>query len=91
MKASINIMKKRSFKKTFMGMARLLAVLFAQAVSGPALAQTFTPLVEDSIDFVITGTTPAKTDSVAWFLVAPYRQCLVPRVPVVDGRFRIAG
>lgn len=91
MKASNNVKKKRSFKKTFMGMVKLLSVLLFAAVSGPALAQTFTPVVEDSIDFVITGTTPAKTDSVAWFLVAPYRQCLVPRVPVVDGRFRVAG
>lgn len=53
--------------------------------------QTFTPIVEDSIDFVITGTTTVKTDSVVWFLVAPYRQCLVPRVPVEDGHFRISG
>lgn len=54
-------------------------------------AQTFTPVVVDSVDFVITGTTPSTHDSVAWFLVAPYRQCLVPRVPIENGRFCVKG
>ena len=73
------------------GWVRLLLVLLVATLSQPLSAQPFTPVVEDSIDFVITGTTPAETDSVAWFLVAPYRQCLVPRVPVKDGRFRLEG
>ncbi len=45
--------------------------------------------MEDSIDFVITGITPTNHDSVTWFLVAPHRQCLVPQIPLVDGRFTI--
>ena len=65
----------------------ITALLTLVAVAGQA--QEFTPVVEDSIDFVITGTTPTDHDSVTWFLVAPYRQCLVPKIPLVDGRFTI--
>ena len=53
--------------------------------------QTFTPVQEDSINFVITGTTISPHDSVAWFQCAPMGCGGVVKVPLVDGTFRIAG
>lgn len=50
--------------------------------------QTFTPVVEDSIDFVITGKTTAQTDSVAWFKVAPFGGGTM-KVPLTGGQFRV--
>ena len=45
----------------------ITALLALVAMAGQA--QTFTPIVEDSIDFVITGTTTSSHDSVAMFHV----------------------
>ena len=69
---------------------RFILLLLA-LISTAVRAQTFTPAVGDSIDFVITGTTPTTEDSVAWFLVAPYRRNLDDIIPLVDGRFTIKG
>ena len=52
-------------------------------------AQTFTPVVEDSIDFVITGTTTSNNDSVATFPCAPHGQSV--KFPIQDGRFTVTG
>ncbi len=51
--------------------------------------QTFTPIVEDSIDFVITGTTTSQYDSLGVFPCAPHGQHV--GYPVVDGRFKVTG
>ena len=52
-------------------------------------SQTFTPIVEDSIDFVITGTTTSQYDSLGVFPCAPHGQHV--GYPVVDGRFKVTG
>ena len=72
-------------------MRSFISIIVFALFSISGQAQTFAPVVEDSVDFVITGTTPSTHDSVAWFLVAPYRQCLVPRVPIENGRFCVKG
>lgn len=51
--------------------------------------QTFTPIVEDSVDFVITGTTTSPYDSLVVFPCAPHG--LRVEYPVVDGQFRVTG
>ena len=51
--------------------------------------QTFTPVVEDSIDFVITGTTTTEDDSITWWPCAPWGSDRF--VPVANGQFRIEG
>ena len=51
----------------------IITILLA-LVAMAGQAQTFTPIVEDSINFVITGTTNAKVDSVTWWQCAPYPQ-----------------
>ena len=49
----------------------IITILFALvAIAG--YGQSFTPIVEDSIDFVITGTTTSTNDSVCAFPCAPY-------------------
>ncbi|MBR4131260.1 MAG: DUF4369 domain-containing protein [Bacteroidaceae bacterium] len=52
-------------------------------------AQTFPPAMEDTIDFVITGTTPGTDDNV---LVMPYA---LPyegeNFPIKDGQFKVTG
>ena len=67
----------------------ITALLALVAMTGQG--QTFTPVVEDSIDFVITGTTTSSHDSVAWFQCAPMGCGGVVKVPLVDGAFRIVG
>ena len=51
----------------------IITILLA-VVAMAGQAQTFTPVVEDSIDFVITGTTTSNNDSVATFPCAPHGQ-----------------
>ena len=51
--------------------------------------QTFTPIVADSVDFVITGTTTSTNDSVSAFPCAPIGQRV--KFPIQDGRFTITG
>ena len=63
----------------------VLLALIALAGQG----QTFTPVVEDSIDFVIIGTTTTEDDSITWWPCAP--QGSDRFVPVEKGQFRIAG
>ena len=65
----------------------ITALLALVAMAGHG--QTFTPVVEDSIDFVITGTTTAQTDSVAMFPCAPHGKTV--KFPVVDGKFKVTG
>jgi len=70
----------------------IITILLALvAVTGQA--QEFTPVVEDSIDFVITGTTNTKVDTVTWWQCAPYPQGVSKNyfVPVKDGRFCVEG
>ena len=57
------------------------------AISGQA--QTFTPVVGDSIDFVITGTTTSNNDSVASFRYFPHGQSV--KYPNKNGRFTVTG
>lgn len=49
--------------------------------------QTFTPLVEDSVDYVITGTTNSTYDSVVVFPCAPYGDRM--KFPIRDGKFTV--
>lgn len=49
--------------------------------------QTFIPVVEDSIDYVITGTTTSTYDSVAVFPCAPHED--MKKFPIRDGRFTV--
>ena len=65
----------------------ITALLALVALAGQA--QTFTPFVEDSIDFVITGKTTAQTDSVAMFPCAPHGKTL--NFPVVEWKFKVTG
>ena len=51
--------------------------------------QTFTPVIEDSVDFVITGTTTSQYDSLGVFPCAPHGQHV--GYPVVDGQFKVTG
>ena len=63
-------------KKTIITILLALVAMVGQA-------QTFTPVVEDSIDFVITGTTTSSHDSVAMFPCAPHGKTM--KFPIVDG------
>ena len=65
----------------------ITALLALVAMAGQG--QTFTPVVEDSIDFVITGTTTAQTDSVAMFPCAPHGKIM--KFPIVGGKFKVTG
>ena len=48
----------------------IITILFA-LVSMAGLAQNWSPLVEDSIDFIITGTTNSTQDSLIIFPCTP--------------------
>ncbi|MBR3089041.1 MAG: TlpA family protein disulfide reductase, partial [Prevotella sp.] len=63
----------------------ITALLALVAMAGQG--QTFTPVVEDSIDFVITGTTTSSHDSVAMFPCAPHGDIM--KFPIVDGKFKV--
>lgn len=63
------------------------ALLALVTIAGQA--QTFTTIVEDSIDFVITGTTTTEDDSITWRPCAPRGSHRL--VPVENGQFRVAG
>jgi len=67
-------------KKTIITILLALVTMVGQA-------QTFTPVVEDSIDFVITGTTTSSHDSVAMFPCAPLGKTV--KFPVVEGKFKV--
>ena len=66
----------------------IITILLA-LVAMAGQSQTFTPVVEDSIDFVITGTTTSNNDSVATFPCAPHGQSV--KFPIQDGRFTVTG
>ena len=66
----------------------IITILLA-LVTMAGQAQTFTPVVEDSIDFIITGTTTSNNDSVATFPCAPHGQSV--KFPIQDGRFTVTG
>ncbi|MBR5395932.1 MAG: redoxin domain-containing protein [Bacteroidaceae bacterium] len=68
-------------KKTILTMS-----LAAVAMTGPA--QTFTPIVEDSVDFVIEGTTTKETTTV-YVDECPYIKEHRKEIKVSDGHFRI--
>ena len=63
----------------------ITALLALVALAGQG--QTFTPIVEDSIDFVITGTTTSSHDNVAMFPCAPIGE--IVKFPIVDGKFKV--
>ena len=66
----------------------IITILFALvAIAG--YGQSFTPIVEDSIDFVITGTTTSTNDSVSAFPCAPYEPGM--NFPIRDGKFTVTG
>jgi hypothetical protein len=66
----------------------IITILFALvAIAG--YGQSFTPIVEDSIDFVITGTTTSTNDSVCAFPCAPYEPGM--KFPIRDGKFTVTG
>ena len=65
----------------------LTALLALVAMTGQA--QTFTPVVEDSIDFVIMGTTSSTHDSVSVFPCAPHGRDV--KYPITDGKFKVTG
>ena len=69
-------------KRTIFTILLALVVLTGQA-------QTFTPVVEDSVDFVITGTTTSNNDSVASFRYFPHGQSV--KFPIKNGRFTVTG
>ena len=52
-------------------------------------AQTFTAHLEDSIDFIISGTATSQHDSVAAFPCAPHGE--IKKFPIVDGAFTVTG
>ena len=64
-----------------------IPVLALVTVAGQA--QTFTPIVEDSIDFVIMGTTTSNIDSVSSFPCTPIGRRV--KFPIQDGRFTVTG
>ena len=69
-------------KRTITTILLALVVLTGQA-------QTFTPVVEDSVDFVITGTTTSNNDSVASFRYFPHGQSV--KFPIKNGHFTVTG
>jgi len=54
-------------------------------------AQEFTPVVEDSIDFVITGTTTSTEDSVAVFPSLTSKDWRMSFCPITGGQFKVTG
>ena len=72
-------------KKTIITILLTLVAMAGQA-------QEFTPVVEDSIDFVITGETSAASDTVVWWPCAPFMSRSVDlKAPVQNGQFCIEG
>ena len=69
-------------KRTIITILLALVVLTGQA-------QTFAPVVEDSVDFVITGTTTSNNDSVASFRYFPHGQSV--KFPIKNGHFTVTG
>ena len=69
-------------KRTIITILLALVVLTGQA-------QTFTPVVEDSVDFVITGTTTSNNDIVSTFSCVPRGQRV--DYPIKNGRFTVTG
>ena len=76
-------------KKTISTCLRGLVIPVLALVAMAGQAQTFTPIVEDSIDFVITGTTTSSHDSVAMFPCSPHGETV--KFPIVDGKFKVTG
>ena len=64
-----------------------LMLTFATAMT--MKGQTFTPIVADSVDFVITGTTTSTNDSVSAFPCAPIGQRV--KFPIREGKFTVTG
>ena len=66
----------------------IITLLFA-LVSMAGLAQNWSPLVEDSIDFIITGTTNSTQDSLILFPCAPLG--VREKYPIHNGKFTVTG
>ena len=70
----------------------ILALLMLTAQTATGQEKAFTPTLEDSIEFVITGTTTSTEDSVVWWPCAPFMPYAFEKsVPVKEGRFRVEG
>jgi len=82
-------MNKQTIITAFPTFRRLPVAFLLVLVSMMGQGQTFTPVVEDSIDFVITGTTTSSHDSVAMFPCAPHGKTMI--FPIVDGKFKVTG
>ena len=67
--------------------AMITALLAIVVMTGQS--QTFTPAVEDSLDFVITGTTPSTIDSVVMWPCAPRDE--ITKFALRNGQFRVTG
>ena len=67
----------------------IIALLALVALTGQS--QTFTPAVEDSVDFVITGTTPSTAESVGMFLPCNLSCRGVMKFALNNGQFRVTG
>ena len=68
---------------------KIIITILLALVATTGWAQTFTPVVEDSVDFVITGTTTSTNDSVSAFPCAPIGQRV--KFPIRDGKFTVTG
>ena len=66
----------------------IITILFA-LVAMAGLAQNWSPLVEDSIDFIITGTTNSTQDSLIMFPCAPLG--VREKYPIRNGKFTVTG
>ena len=76
------VRKKKMNKKTIITFLLTIVAMAGQA-------QTFTPVVEDSIDFIITGTTTSTHDSIAAFRCDPIGPTVM--FPIRDGKFTVIG
>ena len=68
---------------------KIIITILLALVATTGWAQTFTPIVEDSVDFVITGTTTSTNDSVSAFPCAPIGQGV--KFPIREGKFTVTG
>ena len=58
---------------------KIIITILLALVATAGLAQNWSPLVEDSIDFIITGTTNSTQDSLI-MLVHGNRSCAPPHI-----------
>ena len=76
-------------KQTIITCLRGFAIPVLALVAMTGLAQNWSPLVEDSIDFIITGTTNSTQDSLIVFPCAPLG--VREKYPIHNGKFTVTG